>query len=544
MFSIIKNGVTVLLVILIASCSKGNLTDRLEEIKHEGDSDPLTALAMLDSLEMEVRESDEYTKAKYDLLRIRLNDKADNIPNSDIAIKKLILYFEENGSNLDKQEVYYYAGSVYRDLQDTPRALANFFKSLDYTTGSNSCDSIMMRNAYSNLTYLYFKVQDYEDALSMAKKEVSICQQMKCDIVVPYMHEGESYVALDSILKAKKSFGTAYEQMLKSKDASKYQDNIFYLMWEYADIGEKEKARECRQHLKGVSSTDLSPMYCMALAVYYESAGMNDSARIYCERVLDNGTDTENMYDAAKLLFKIYKKNGDIANAYESANLYMQLSDSLDFGKRQELAATVSNQYKYNLDLKREQETIIEKERYKSILWVVIMLSVILACGAYALYIRRRNKHLQEVLALSSELQRLSEAERHLHEEIAAKEKLLAEREEQNRTFMRLLNQSELEAQAEEVLLKMKESASGKKNMKMSDWKLLYKAVDELFPLFKDKMLKELGAFSEQQMQVCYLMRAGFYKQQIQNMTNLSRVTVWRWTNKFDWVFSTDDSRA
>ena len=77
--------------------------------------------------------------------------------------------------------------------------------------------------------------------------------------------------------------------------------------------------------------------------------------------------------------------------------------------------------------------------------------------------------------------------------------------------------------------------------MKSADWKQLYQAVDELYPLFKDRLLKELGTFTEQQMQVCYLMRIGLSKPQIQNMTNLSRVTVWRWVKKYDWVLIPDD---
>ncbi len=72
--------------------------------------------------------------------------------------------------------------------------------------------------------------------------------------------------------------------------------------------------------------------------------------------------------------------------------------------------------------------------------------------------------------------------------------------------------------------------------MTAADWKKLYQAVDELYPSFKDRLLKELGTFTEQQMQVCYLMRIGLSKTQIQNMTNLSRSTVWRWVKKYDWV--------
>ena len=94
---------------------------------------------------------------------------------------------------------------------------------------------------------------------------------------------------------------------------------------------------------------------------------------------------------------------------------------------------------------------------------------------------------------------------------------------------------------AEDVIYAIRQSSKGMKDMKSSDWKQLYQAVDELYPLFKDRLLKELGNFTEQQMQVCYLMRIGLSKSQIQGMTNLSRVTVWRWVKKYDWVLTADD---
>ena len=72
-----------------------------------------------------------------------------------------------------------------------------------------------------------------------------------------------------------------------------------------------------------------------------------------------------------------------------------------------------------------------------------------------------------------------------------------------------------------------------------ADWKQLYHAVDELHPSFKDKLVKELDNLTEQQQQVCYLMRIGLANSQIHNMTNLSRATVWRWVKKYDWVLET-----
>ena len=137
----------ITLMLLLMACSDGEVMDRLDHIKSVGDSDPVTALAMLDSLEVNIRQESEYVKNKYDLLRVRLNDKADNMPSSDIMIKQLLAYFAKEGTTREKQEVNYYAGSVYRDLQDTPRALEYFFKSLDYAMENDGCDSIMLRNS-------------------------------------------------------------------------------------------------------------------------------------------------------------------------------------------------------------------------------------------------------------------------------------------------------------------------------------------------------------------------------------------------------------
>ena len=216
---------------------------------------------------------------------------------------------------------------------------------------------------------------------------------------------------------------------------------------------------------------------------------------------------------------------------------------------------------------------------------IVSLATLMLASVAYILYIRRRNKHLQEVLHLSTKLRQVSDDEKQLRKDIEQKEKdletsrtsleqtsseldkvkselqrvsaelleseeslkekeqQLSEKMDQNKTFIKLLHQSELENNAEDVIEAIRQSSTGKKSMTSADWKQLYQAVDELYPLFRDRLLNELGDFTEQQIQVCYLMRIGLSKPQIQNITNLSRVTVWRWSKKYDWVLTSDDER-
>ena len=63
----------------------------------------------------------------------------------------------------------------------------------------------------------------------------------------------------------------------------------------------------------------------------------------------------------------------------------------------------------------------------------------------------------------------------------------------------------------------------------MAEWNQLYKAVDELYPSFHETILKQPERLSEKEMQVMYLLRIGLSKHQIMNVTNLARVTIWRW---------------
>ena len=522
-----KKFVCLLAILLMASCSNDGIIEKMEQIKTVGNHDPELALTMLDSLELDIRDGGEYVRNKYDLLRIRLHDKANHLPSSDIMIKGLVAYFEDNGSIPDKQEVYYYAGSTYRDLQDTPSALENFFKSLDFALDHpKECDPIMLRNTYSNLHYLFYMVKDYPDAQEYGLKELESCRQTKSDVVLPFNHIAATYIDMDSMRQAEAASDSAFAYIMQSGDIHKYQESLSYLLYYYSYMEKVEKAKKCMSLMESNPLENGDYCTCMTYAFYYEALGKKDSAAIYCKKVLEDAKDTLYMYDAAKHLFTYYDELGDEHNAARYAKAYMDMSSAMDFGRRQELSATVNNQYKYHLDQKKEQELKDEKERYKATLIVVCLAALLLASLGVIYYIWKRNRHLKEVVALL--------------EENKAREQQLAEREEQNKAIIKLMHKTELEGTAEEVIEAIRQASTGKKEMTAAEWKQLYYAVDALYPSFKDKLVKELGNYTEQQQQVCYLMRIGLSNPQIQNMTNLSRPTVWRWVKKYDWVLEAD----
>ena len=525
----------VLLVSLL-SCGRSRYIDALDNIKRVGDSNPDTALLMLDSLAAGVRGESEYVRNKYELLKIRLCDKAYRPATSDVAIRNLMGYFGDKGSSLEKQEVYYYAGSVYRDLCDTPRALEYFLNSLDYAQSGMVYDTVMLRNTYSNLNDLYYNVQDYGNAALMARKELEVCRLLDSDRLIPYLHLCSSYIGLDSLSLASAANDSAFNIFRASSVHERNNDDLVYVLYYYSMINNKRMASLCHTMIMKDSSICSGFIPSLFFAYYYDCVEKKDSAIAYCGKALELSKSLEERYDATKLLFALNKSNGDDKTACRLAYSYMQLSDSLDFGKRQEKAAQINNQHKYYIDKNRERMLNEQKEKYRRTLYLVSFIAIMLLCLGYVIHITSRNRQLNKILSLNVEIERVSLQEKNLRDELARKESELNEKMAQNKTLVRLLHQSELTDKAEEVIESIRQVSNGEKTMSQSDWDQLFSAVDALYPDFKEQMVNKCDVLTEQQIQFCYLLRIGLSNVQIKNVTNLSRVTVWRWMKKFEWV--------
>lgn len=572
-----------LILVSFFSCDNNSskVSNKIDYIKSIGDTNPSLAMSMLDSLDINIRNQPERVIKKFDLLRLRVQDKAYITATSDIAAKQLVTYFEKNGTALEKQEAYFYAGSVYRDLQDTPRALKYFFKALEIAENSKQFDTVMQRNTFSNLHYLYFNVQDYPKAYEYAMKEYKLSQSINKMELTCLMHLGMSLTVLDSIKQAKEIYKIALDTISSNPQLKEDHEVLCSLLFNFSYLKDSVQASRCYKLLQDQNLDDSNDAKNYAYGEFFLLVGKKETAICAFNRILHNKTDLLRMYDASKALFHIYNEGKQVVEANKMANLFVSLCDSIDLGKRQELAATVKNEYQYHKDQQREQKIINEKERLQSWLIISVAAIVIILLIAVAFIFYKRYTYLNRLLAISNDLNDLSVAKQQLQtnikkkeeellasqslldkrenelksvknqlkdlngeltkydEKLKEKEQMLSEKIAQSQTFLNLLHQTELEEKAEDVIFNIRQSSEGKKHMTTTNWKQLYKAVDELYPAFKDQLMKELGSFSEQQMQVCYLMRIGLSKPQIQNITNLSRVTIWRWVKKFNWIQTT-----
>lgn len=257
----------------------------------------------------------------------------------------------------------------------------------------------------------------------------------------------------------------------------------------------------------------------------------------------------------------------------------MQLSDSVNFGKRQELAATVKNQFKYYKNVEEENRIKKENAKYQNWTWTLIAIVLLISLTFALIYFYNKNKHLKEILRFNDklgELQtekeqmagkaakteadykrikksldvsnvRLAEVTKEIErteQELKTKEKLLSEKLEQNKRYLSLLHKADLEDKAEDVIQTIRSASEGKYRLSSADWQRLYHAVDKLQPDLMNKMMLHIGKFTEQQQQVCYLLSIGLTNAQIENLTDIPHVTVWRWVKKFNWIYNTDETAA
>ena len=565
----------IILIITISflciSCKDNSLLSKMDQIKTVGDENPALALKMLDSIYVDARNASEYTIMKYDLLKIRLEDKSYIPHTSNKVIENLVKYFEDNGTIKDKQEAYYYAGSVYRDLDDTPRGIENFYKSIEAVRDKRECDSIILRNAYSNLYYLFVNVQDYNNALKMAQMEYSISKAINNTTINTMNQITNAYIDLDMNKEGLRYLNETFN-LLKDKKYAKEDNFIFLVLYNYSHLKLKDKANECYNLIKKRKLKRMDAFVRNILGNYYMLIGQQDSAIACYESIINEKKNEYAMYDTSKKLFHIYSENGNKDKAIKYGAEFVRMSEKLDLAKNSELAATVNNKYKYHLDQSRMQKMESERTMYLRIAIIIGFSAVLLTLAFVIFYMRKKNITLRRQLALTDSLnsvkaqmsdikkntllkekqlasaqseiadkeqkmKEISEELQHNEQLLETTQKRLNDKMKQSEQLMQMLHKAELEDSASDVVEAVRKSAEGKKKLSATEWQQLYSAVNSLYPDFKDSLVSRDGNLSEQQMQMCYLMRIGLTGPQINNVVDISRTTVWRWTNANKWIY-------
>lgn len=600
-----KSVFVTLLVLLFISCHKDSgVIKELDRIKTIGDTNSVEALSLLDSIRPYAANSSQYAQMKYDLLTVRVSDKAMIVPESDSLIKRVLPYFLKNGNTKEKQETYYYAGSVYRDLEDYPRALSYYLKAKELCV--KDYDSLILRNTYSNLVFVYYGTQDFLKAFIMAKRSCLLSNELG---ILDPTDLNQLGISLLGATKDKEKAGKVFEEsyrLLKSQwNTIPYSERLYHtsmLLHFFCLTDRLNLAEECYNLINSeFPGTQVTNTQKFNLAIYYIRKNRLSDAAAMLEDIMSGNTDVSMRYDCTKYLSEIYSVISDTKKAIYYSSLFRNLTDTVDFGGRQTMAATVNNQYKYYKEKNSEVRLIRKSEKWEKRVSIVTYVSIFVIALIIVLYFRNKSILLKKLFETETTLTRVKEKVREGKTQLAAQENHIAslhsELEKSQKTKNELdekmnsqtieiatlketlenmaVEKTSLEKEAQKVKAQLdgqfeetrrkKELFSGfmqayflseskLKNeefagimQKVADystpmteayWKKLYAVVDEQNPDFSQKVREHIQPFNEEKVKYCYLMRYGMKSTQIMHVMNTKSSTHYRRMEDLSWVWT------
>ncbi|MBR1593708.1 MAG: hypothetical protein IJ659_09545 [Alloprevotella sp.] len=535
-----KNILPLLLLLLglvlglSPSCSRQAGTAReLEEIRTVGEKDPVAAAKMLDSLSSADAEADEEVVMRRELLQLRLQGKGICVQTSDVAARQVYDYFMAKGSRGERLEACLCLAGVYRDLHDSPKAIRYYNEVLDMAsagTGSGA-DSLALTEACMELSALYGLQYNYKLALETAERGLETARRQ--GRVTPRL--------LAAVAAAARGMNDAYTVLRHQREALDMiqrdgtldtdADVVADILADASEYSFTEEAERCRTLLESISPKRRPRGYMRALATYYRCHAKADSAISCYQRIYATSRSAEERCEASRHLALLYERKGDGAQSQKYALAFIHAERDYRKTLQHEQAVSAYNEFVYNRNAAAEERAYraaAEAQRSK-MEWIaafafLLVLSLLLILTQRYRNLRRRNAALERMREMEGEIRHGQDVERQLQ----AKEKLLAEKLDQNERLFRYAFTENLQASAGDVLRQFRMASGGRHHLSSEEWKQMFAAVDTLYPGFRAAVVSKVGKPTEDKLRIAYLLKAGMGKPQIASLTGYPTTTVWR----------------
>lgn len=177
----------------LSGCVSKPYPEALRQAERCMEANPDSARLYLATLDSGISAEPEETRMYYYLLKTKANDKLYVKHTSDSLMLQVMRFYEQRGDADKLMEAYYYLGSVYRDMNDAPRALKAFQQAAE--AGKESSNYRVLGRLYEQIGTLFAYQELYTESRQSVNKALKYHQL--CDyaegIVYNYRNTARIY---------------------------------------------------------------------------------------------------------------------------------------------------------------------------------------------------------------------------------------------------------------------------------------------------------------------------------------------------------------
>ena len=584
-----KTTKTIIIVILfaaglLAGCGDKKTDQALSYIDTLMSHQPDSALHVLDSLMVEKPHWVRSQRMRYDLLRLKAENKAYVPFSSDSIAQALVSYYNFWGNANERMMANYLLGCVYRDLGDSPRAIDAYQTAISKAdTTNNNCDFYTLSSIYGQMADVYHNLLLLSNEI-FARKQASYYAFRANNLY--YTIYNKERIAGALILKnLKDSAEIILKETRKQYTDYGYNQRALETSTKLIHLYAKDpsKLQEVKQLIDEYdmqcelfdSNHELPPskrQYYYYKGLYYENMQKLDSAEYYYRKVYRPHMSFVSKNPMYEGLFSIFTKREKADSIAKYARLYCEVNDSSIAKKDQDLTAQMAATYNYSLFQKEALESESKANHARMFLLIFVFLVIITALFLWNKYQKVKKQRQQELENLKAEHVRATdEYSRNLYtmqlldktrqQDIALMQKdnieyeeQMAELKEENRRLAKLIKNIEQQNGILRYLentnefmqtrivkrLKMLE-LNPLSSMKEADWAELDAEIRKFFPdLIID--IHNAPNISKQKTRVCFLVILQISDSCIANWLNLKPSRISNIKSELNEVFFAETS--
>ena len=459
---------TLCLLTILTGCGGGQMPRELQAVSSIINQHPDSALAMLDSMEAEKAHWNKDAQMRYELLRLKAQNKLYiDFPNDSLP-RVLVDYFDSHGSRNDRVLARYILGRAYHAMGDAPMALETYYDAISLAdTLSPDCDLDALRGVYGQMSQIFHQQNLPHDELRALEQHIRITQLIcsEEEAIIAKGHLIRPYFLMDSLDLFLQTINDCYRDLKRIGNKKMAAATVGTAITIYTMRGQLDKARELTDIYEresglfdeqgNIAAGRESYYYCKGF--FLQAIHETDSAEYYYRKAIRYGY----LSEGYKGLLHVYRERHNADSMAYYSLLFEQAQDSLHNRMRTEAIHQMSALYDYSRSQKQAEQEAAKASRNR---WLAICVAIVAAIllGGFFLYYRYNAKRkMQKIAALERDLniakttrtkivEELEQLKAHNYESVIAyKESQLTELSE---TIERL--QAENEAFKEGVIIR------------------------------------------------------------------------------------------